>query len=86
MKYLLHLVSVQLMNRIKRISIQLLEKHGNLFTDDFDKNKDVLGQVAIVLSKQLRNEIAGYITSSKKKEKEDETVSEEASEDNAESE
>jgi small subunit ribosomal protein S17e len=40
----------------------LLEKHGNLFTTDFEKNKEILSQVAIIRSKELRNEIAGYIT------------------------
>ncbi len=40
----------------------LLEKYGNLFTTDFEKNKEVLSRVAIIRSKELRNEIAGYIT------------------------
>ncbi|MCP8304014.1 MAG: 30S ribosomal protein S17e [archaeon] len=74
------------MNRIKRISIQVLEKYGDLFTDDFDKNKAVLGQVSTVRSKHLRNKIAGYITSLKRKEEEGEAVPEEASEDEGESE
>ena len=50
------------MDRVKRISIQILDKYRNLFTDDFDKNKAILSQVALIRSKQLRNEIAGYIT------------------------
>ncbi|MCP8308424.1 MAG: 30S ribosomal protein S17e [archaeon] len=55
------------MDRIKRISIQILDKYRNLFTDDFDKNKAILSQVAVIRSKQLRNEIAGYITDFLKK-------------------
>ncbi len=50
------------MNRIKRISMQLLERYGDMFSIDFDKNKEVLNKVAIIRSKGLRNEIAGYIT------------------------
>ena len=50
------------MNRIKRISMQLMEKHGDMFTIDFDKNKDVLNKIAVLRSKNLRNEVAGYIT------------------------
>lgn len=74
------------MNRIKRVSIQILEKYDDLFTDDFDKNKAVLEQVSIVRSKQLRNKIAGYITNLKKEEEEGEAVPEEASEEEGESE
>ena len=50
------------MNRIKRISMQLIEKHTDLFSDDYEKNKEVLNRVAIIRSKQLRNEVVGYIT------------------------
>jgi small subunit ribosomal protein S17e len=50
------------MNKIKRISTQLLERYGEMFSIDFDKNKEVLNKVAVIRSKGLRNEIAGYIT------------------------
>lgn len=50
------------MNRIKRISMQLIEKHTDLFSDDYEKNKEALHRVAIIRSKQLRNEVVGYIT------------------------
>lgn len=50
------------MNRIKRISMQLIEKHTDLFSDDYEKNKEALNRVAIIRSKQLRNEVVGYIT------------------------
>ena len=56
------------MDRVKRISMQILGKYRNLFTHDFDKNKTILSQVAVIRSKQLRNEIAGYITDFVKKE------------------
>jgi small subunit ribosomal protein S17e len=51
------------MNRIKRISAELLEKHPNKFGMGFDANKKALNEVAIVKSKVLRNELAGYMTS-----------------------
>lgn len=51
------------MNRIKRISGELLEKHPNKFGLEFDTNKKALNEVAVVKSKVMRNELAGYITS-----------------------
>lgn len=51
------------MNRIKRISTELLEKYPNKFGLEFDANKKALNEVAVIKSKVLRNELAGYITS-----------------------
>lgn len=51
------------MNRIKRISTELLEKYPNKFGLEFDANKKALNEVAVVKSKVMRNELAGYITS-----------------------
>ena len=51
------------MNRIKRISTELLQKHPEKFGLEFDANKKALNDLAIVRSKVLRNELAGYITS-----------------------
>jgi small subunit ribosomal protein S17e len=50
------------MDRIRRYANMLLEKYPNLFTSDYEENKKALDKVAIINSKQLRNEIAGYIT------------------------
>jgi small subunit ribosomal protein S17e len=50
------------MNRIKRISTELLEKYPDKFGLDFNGNKHVISEVAIIRSKVLRNELAGYIT------------------------
>ena len=50
------------MNRIKRISMQLLEKYPDKLGLDFDTNKHVISEIAIIRSKVLRNELAGYIT------------------------
>jgi small subunit ribosomal protein S17e len=51
------------MNRIKRISTELLEKHPDKFGLEFDANKKAINDLAVVRSKVLRNELAGYITS-----------------------
>jgi small subunit ribosomal protein S17e len=50
------------MNRIKRISTELLERYPDKFGLDFRANKNIIGEVAIIRSKVLRNELAGYIT------------------------
>jgi small subunit ribosomal protein S17e len=50
------------MNRIKRISTELLEKYPDKFGLDFNANKHVISEVAIIRSKVLRNELAGYVT------------------------
>ena len=51
------------MDRIKRISTELLEKYPDRFSADFEENKKIIKEIAIVRSKILRNRIAGYITS-----------------------
>jgi len=49
-------------NRIKRLSHEVLDQHKSKFGVDFDDNKKFLDEVAIIRSKGLRNEIAGFIT------------------------
>jgi len=56
------------MDRIKRLSYEVLEEHKPKFGVDFADNKKVLDQIAIIRSKGLKNEIAGYITKFIKKE------------------
>ncbi|AFS81436.1 hypothetical protein NKOR_07875 [Candidatus Nitrosopumilus koreensis AR1] len=56
------------MDRIKRLSYEVLESHKSKFGEDFADNKKVLDQVSIVRSKGLKNEVAGYITKFIKKE------------------
>jgi small subunit ribosomal protein S17e len=51
------------MDRIKRISTELLANYPNRFGVDFDENKKNIKEIAIVRSKVLRNKVAGYITS-----------------------
>jgi|FaiFalFF_MnMetaG_3_1042247.scaffolds.fasta_scaffold00310_21 small subunit ribosomal protein S17e len=50
------------MNRIKRIAMQLIERYDGAFTTDFESNKQLLNKIAVFRSKELRNEVAGYIT------------------------
>ena len=50
------------MNRIKRLSYEVLEEHKSKFGVDFADNKKILNQISIIRSKGLKNEIAGYIT------------------------
>ncbi len=56
------------MDRIKRLSYEVLDNHKSKFGEDFAENKKVLNQVSIVRSKGLKNEVAGYITKFIKKE------------------
>ena len=50
------------MDRIKRLSYEVLNEHQSKFGEDFADNKKVLDQVSIIRSKGLKNEVAGYIT------------------------
>ncbi|CAD6368970.1 conserved hypothetical protein [metagenome] len=62
------------MDRIKRLSYEVLVEHKPKFGEDFADNKKVLDQIAIIRSKGLKNEIAGYITKFIKKEIREEKV------------
>ncbi|MDA4121155.1 MAG: 30S ribosomal protein S17e [Thaumarchaeota archaeon] len=59
------------MDRTRRISEQILERHPEAFGPDFEKNKKALEDLAYVSSKQLRNRIAGYIAKSLMKDAEE---------------
>ncbi len=50
------------MDRIKKLSLEVLENHKDEVGTDFVDNKKNLEQFAIIRSKCLKNEIAGYIT------------------------
>lgn len=56
------------MDRIKRLSYEVLDEHKSKFGVDFADNKKALNQISIIRSKCLKNEIAGYITKFIKKE------------------
>jgi small subunit ribosomal protein S17e len=63
------------MNRIKRISTELLERYPDKFGLDFNANKSFISEVAIIRSKVLRNELAGYITAHLRKQASQEKAS-----------
>lgn len=56
------------MDRVKRLSLEVLEKYRTEFGEDFADNKKTLDGVSIIRSKGLKNEIAGYITKTIKSE------------------
>jgi len=47
---------------IKRVSIELVNKHPEMFSDDFENNKAMVNALTDVSSVTMRNRIAGYIT------------------------
>jgi small subunit ribosomal protein S17e len=51
---------------IKRIAIELVKKHNDRFTGEFQHNKQMVSQLTDVSSEKLRNRIAGYITTYRK--------------------
>jgi len=51
---------------IKRNTLKMFSLYKDKFTTDFVKNKLVVGELAEVQSKKLRNVIAGYVTRLKK--------------------
>ena len=50
------------MDRIKRLSFEVLNDHKAKFGEDFTENKKALNQISIIRSKGLKNKVAGYIT------------------------
>jgi small subunit ribosomal protein S17e len=56
------------LDRTRRLSELILQRHPEAFSSDYEKNKKALFELAVIPSKQLRNHIAGYITKSLKEE------------------
>jgi small subunit ribosomal protein S17e len=56
------------MDRVRKISNELMNKFPNKFGIDFELNKKTVMELAKITSKQLRNQIAGFITSYLRKE------------------
>jgi len=63
-------------DRITRLSMQVLQRHKDKFTTDFAENKKLLDQLAVVRSKGLKNEMAGYITKFVKRENDSKALKE----------
>ncbi|MEM3136273.1 MAG: hypothetical protein QXW37_06055 [Candidatus Nitrosotenuis sp.] len=64
------------MDRIRRLSMQVLERYRDRFTTDYTKNKKTLDQVAVIRSKGLKNEMAGFITKFIKREQDSKPAAE----------
>jgi small subunit ribosomal protein S17e len=56
------------LDRTRRLSEELMQRHPDSFGDDFEQNKKALEELALIPSKQLRNRIAGYLAKSNKEE------------------
>ena len=52
---------------IKRVTHKLIDLHGDEFTDNFKKNKEIVNNLISTPSKRLRNIITGYVTKLVKK-------------------
>jgi len=46
---------------IKRLSRDMVDKHGDKFGEDFEENKEILKEMDVYDSRKLRNRVAGYI-------------------------
>ncbi len=55
-------------SHVKRKTKELLKTRGELFSTDFNENKKITSQNTKIVSKKLRNIIAGYMSRLKKKE------------------
>ena len=47
---------------VKAITVQLLEEHRDSFSTNYEENKLKVAELTGVMSKKLRNIIAGYAT------------------------
>jgi small subunit ribosomal protein S17e len=70
-------------DRIKRLSFEVLNEHKSKFGEDFGDNKKVLNQITIIRSKGLKNKVAGYITRFNKKQTLEEKYKQEHSNDSS---
>lgn len=48
--------------RVKKIARELVRRHPDKFTADFESNKKLLESLTKISSTRLRNRIAGYVT------------------------
>lgn len=70
-RYKKPLLPIKDVNRVRRISTELLTTYKAKFGTDFRQNKKALDEIAIVRSKGLKNEIAGFITTHLRRELEE---------------
>ncbi len=56
------------MDRVRKITFEVLKSHRSIFSTNFDENKAALESISIVRSKSLKNKISGRITRAVKRE------------------
>ena len=56
------------MDRVRKITFEVLKDHRSDFGINFDENKAALEAISIVRSKTLKNKISGRITRAVKRE------------------
>ncbi len=47
---------------IKAMGLELLQHHSQKFSNNFEENKQAVTEATSVVSKRVRNRIAGFIT------------------------
>jgi small subunit ribosomal protein S17e len=55
------------LEKTRRLAEVILQRHPEAFSTDYENNKKSLEELALIPSKQLRNQIAGYIAKTLKK-------------------
>jgi len=50
------------MDRVRRLSQEIIQKHPGMFGTDYTANKAQLAKIATVHSKMIRNKLVGKIT------------------------
>ena len=50
------------MDRVRRLSQEILQKYPGMFGTDYEANKEQLAKIATVNSKMIRNKLVGKIT------------------------
>ena len=48
--------------QVKRIAQELIKRHPNKFSTDFESNKKLIESLTRISSRKLRNRVAGYVT------------------------
>ena len=66
--------------QVKRLAKELIKRFPERFSNNFDENKQAVSDLTQGSTTRIRNQIAGYITSSCAPEEENETTSEDAEE------
>ena len=69
--------------QVKRLAKELIERFPERFSNNFDENKQAVSDLTQGSTTRIRNQIAGYITSSCAPEEETETTTEDVEENEA---